>query len=372
MMKTTQEEALKKLEQYVNLPSGSHDAEDVEAFAGAVCADWEALGMRVVRHPGGALECAIGEGEDELLLLGHMDTVFPRAEHWPFRLEGDRAYGPGTMDMKGGLLVMYYALREVLPALPPHAKIVCVLNADEEIGSSNSHALIEAHAARAFAALSFEPVRPSGAFVAERKGVIAFSVRCTGQRGHAGSAYRSCGSAIQQLCRVVGDLYALRDDARDISLNVGVLQGGVAENIIADEAEARCEVRFYDPAYQDELLAAVERICAQPGVPGTTTALHVGASHPPFKANEKSARLLELAQEIGRAQGREITAESTGGAGDVAYVCASGIAALDGLGVEGFGAHTKDEYAIASSLLRNAHFAADLIKALVQRPDRVR
>ena len=251
-MKTTQEEALKKLEEYVNLPSGSYDTEDVEAFAGAVRADWEALGMRVVRHPGGALECTIGEGEDELLLLGHMDTVFPHAEHWPFRLKDDRAYGPGTMDMKGGL------------------------------------------------------------------------------------------------------------------------RGGVAENIIADEAEARCEVRFYDPAYQAGLLSAIEAICAQPGVPGTTTTLHVGASHPPFKANEKSARLLELAQEIGRAQGREITAESTGGAGDIAYVCASGIAALDGLGVEGFGAHTKDEYAIASSLLRNARFAADLIKALVQHPDRVR
>ncbi len=374
-MKTTQGEAQKKLEQYVNLPSGSHDRADVNAFADAVQADFEALGMEVIRHHddsvGDTLECRAGTGEHTLLLLGHMDTVFAHAESWPFRLEGDKAFGPGAMDMKGGLLVMYFALKEVLPFLPRDTKIICVLNADEEIGSQSSHALMEAHAKQAFAALSFEPARPSGALVAQRKGVISFRIHCTGQRGHAGSAYLECGSAIEQICRVVNALYTLRDDARSISINVGRIEGGSRENIIADEANASCELRFFDPGYQEELLTRVREICARPGIKGTTTELYVGASHPPFKANEKSARLLEIMKQIALAQGRCVTAESTGGAGDIAFAGLQGIAALDGLGIAGFHAHAKAEYALMSSLLPNAQLAADLMKSLLQRPEQV-
>lgn len=374
-MKTTLAEAKEKLEQYVNLPSGSHDQADVNAFADVVQADFEALGMEVIRHPdecaGDTLECRAGTGKNELLLLGHMDTVFARGENWPFRVEGDKAFGPGAMDMKGGLLVMYFALKEVLPALPNDTKIVCVLNADEEIGSQSSHALIEAHAKQAFAALSFEPVRPSGALVAQRKGVISFHIRCTGQRGHAGSAYLECASAIEQICGVVNALYTLRDDARSISINVGRIEGGSGENIIADEANAYCELRFFDPAYQNELLAKVREICDRPGIQGTTTELHVGASHPPFKANDKSARLLEMARQVAEMQGRTIKAESTGGAGDIAFAGLQGIAALDGLGIAGFHAHAKAEYALMSSLLPNAQIAAELMRALLLHPERV-
>lgn len=374
-MQTTLEEALAKLAQYVNMPSGSHDRDDVNAFADLVQADMAGLGFSVVRHShkqaGDTLECSIGSGENVLLLLGHMDTVFACAEFWPFRLEGDKAFGPGAMDMKGGLLVMYFALREVLPSLPGNTKIVCILNADEEIGSQSSSALIERYAQEAFAALSFEPARPSGALVAERKGVISFGVHCTGQRGHAGSAYLSCGSAIEQICRVVGELYTMRDDERSVSLNIGVIQGGWGENVIADAADARGEIRYFDPALKPQLLEKLREICDRPGVAGTTTALAIGASHPSFKANARCARLLALTQAIAGAQGRQIAAESTGGAGDIAYAGLHGLAALDGLGIAGFGAHTKDEYAVVSSFLPAIALNAQLIKALLHHPEQV-
>lgn len=371
-MRVTREEALQKLESYVNMPSGSQDQEGVDAFVRRVQSDFEELGMKVVRGAGNTLECTAGVGENELLLMGHMDTVFARAENWPFRVEGDRAYGPGCMDMKGGLLVMYYALREIIPQIPANARVVCVLNSDEEIGSGASAALIEAHARKAFAALSYEPLRSSGALVSQRKGVISFEICCTGKSGHAGSAYLQGASAIQQLCSVVNDLYTIRDDARDISINIGTIGGGTAKNIIADEARASGEIRFYDPAYTEELLGRLKAICEKPGVTGTHTILKTRASHPPFKANEKSARLLGLAQEIGRKQGRDIPSESTGGAGDIAFAGLQGIASLDGLGIGGEGAHTKDECAYLDSFLPQIELSAALIQRLLENPNCVR
>lgn len=372
-MKVTTQEALEKLEEYVNLPSGSFDRADVNAFGMQVQQDFEALGMQVTRHDGGVvgdtLECTYGEGKHKILLMGHMDTVFPQEEAWPMYIEGDRAYGPGTMDMKGGLLVMYFALREVLPALPSEVKVVCLLNADEEIGSETSRELISRHAKTAVAALSFEPARPSGAFVGGRKGVISFTVTCKGQRGHSGSAYLHCASAIQQLCCVVNALYTLRDDTRDISINVGTIHGGVGENIIADEATAQVEMRYFNPNYKEELVARVREICAQPGIAGTTTTVEMGANHPPFMAGERSEHLLNVVKQIGQAQGRVITAERTGGAGDISFAALEGTAALDGLGLLGDGAHSKQEYAQIASFLPAIALAVETIQTIAKAPE---
>ena len=361
----------------MNLPSGSYDLPGLAAFTVQVESDMRALGFAVTRHGapgvGDTLECVYGDGEDTLLLLGHMDTVFPRAESQPFcDLGGDEVTGSGVMDMKGGLLIMQTALADVLPDLPKTARVVCVLNADEEIGSGTSSALITEWAKKSFACLVFEPMRESGALVRQRKGVISFRVRCTGIRGHAGSAYLRSASAIQQLCAVISELYALRDDARQISVNVGVISGGTAENVVCDEATALAEVRFYNPAYGEEILGKLRAICEKPGVPGTATELTVNASHPPFMATEKSLRLLALAQEVAREQGIELPAEDTGGAGDVSFASLAGVAALDGLGLLGFGAHTTKERGELSSFAQNAKLSAALMRALIDNPDAVR
>ena len=376
-MELERERIVARLAQYVNLPSGSYDLPGLAAFTAQVESDMCALGFAVTRHSapgvGDTLECVYGDGEDTLLLLGHMDTVFPRAESQPFcDLGGDEVSGSGVMDMKGGLLIMQTALADVLPDLPKTARVVCVLNADEEIGSGTSSALIAAWAKKSFACLTFEPMRESGALVRQRKGVISFRVRCTGIRGHAGSAYQRSASAIQQLCAVVGELYALRDDARQISVNVGVISGGTAENVVCDEATALAEVRFYNPAYGEEVLGKLHAICEKPGVPGTATELTVNASHPPFMATEKSLRLLALAQEVAREQGIELPAEDTGGAGDVSFASLAGVAALDGLGLRGFGAHTTKERGVLSSFAQNAKLSAALMRALIDNPDAVR
>ena len=314
-----QMDALQKLEQYVNMSSGSADLEGLAAFVSGVEKDMQALGFTVTRHPmarrGDALECVYGDGEDTLLLIGHMDTVFAREENQPFAVDGDRLTGSGVMDMKGGVLIMQAALAEVLPAMPKRMRVVAILSADEEIGSEGCSGVITKWTKQAFACLSFEPMRPGNTLVRQRKGVTAFQIACTGIRGHAGANYLKCASAIQQLCAVVNELYMLRDDEKLLSINVGVIHGGTAENVVCDEATLRAEVRSFDPAAIDAAWAKIEAICAKPGIPGTTTTLKKIAAHPPFHANEKSAKLLELVYAQAQALGMTVAAEDTGGAG---------------------------------------------------------
>lgn len=366
-MEWTREEAVARLARYVNMPSGSRDIEGLSAFSAVVAADMEALGFHVTRHSapgvGDTLECTYGSGADTLLLLGHMDTVFTREQSRPLTITGpDEVQGSGVMDMKGGLLVMQAALEAFLPDLPPNGRIVCVLSGDEEIGAPASRRIIERCAQGAFACLCFEPARESSALVRSRKGVTSFAVRCTGISGHAGTAYLTSASAIEQLCRLVGSLYALRNDARSVSVNVGEIHGGSAANVVCSEAYLNGEFRYVHPEDGQELEKQLRALCAAPGVPGTAMQLDVHAAHPPFEANDRNARMLQLVLRAGRRLGREIDAEDTGGAGDIAFASLCGAACIDGLGLHGRGMHTLEETGTISSLVRNAALSAEVMR----------
>ena len=202
--------------------------------------------------------------------------------------------------------------------------------------------------------------------------MTAFQIACTGIRGHAGANYLKCVSAIQQLCAVVNELYMLRDDEKLLSINVGVIHGGTAENVVCDEATLRAEVRSFDPAAIDAAWAKIEAICAKPGIPGTTTTLKKIAAHPPFHANEKSAKLLELVYAQAQALGMTVAAEDTGGAGDVAFAAMEDLAALDGFGLLGENAHTTKECGSLASFERNVKLSAAVMRALFANPELVR
>ncbi len=357
---------LETLEKYVSLPSGTLDKQDVTALAKAIAADFETLGMTVTlftgTNMGPVVECSFGHGKKQLMLMGHMDTVFPRAECQPFVIEGDIAHGSGVCDMKGGIAVMLHALKSVLSKVDQDKyTIKVVLNPDEEVGSPESHPIILKNAQSSFAALSFEPARKGGALTCERKGVTSFTIRCTGIRGHSGANYLQCASAIQELCQRINAIYKLRDDSRDISVNIGVIQGGTAENVVADEAVAHGEFRYYDQSFRQELTDKLLAICAVPGIPGTTTTLTWGNTHPALKATEQSMELVKLAQKIAAEYGVSLGAESTGGAGDIAIAGLAGIPVLDGFGLEGDGMHTTHEFAY----IKNVAFKVTLAERML-------
>ncbi len=362
---------MQTLEKYVSLPSGTWDKEDVTTVAKAIAVDFENLGMKVTLHPGKDMgpivECVYGHGPLQLMLMGHMDTVFPHDECQPFQIEGDKAYGSGICDMKGGIAVMLHALHEVLPKVDQQKYTVKVLlNSDEEVGSPESYDKILNTARESFAALSFEPSRMGGALTVERKGVTSFTIRCTGVRGHSGANYLNCASAIQELCQRINTAYTLRDDLRDISVNIGVIKGGTAENVVADEAVAHGEFRYYDQNFRQELIDRLTEICTAPGVLGTTTTLSWGSTHPALMATPKSMELVKTAQEIAAEYGVALTAQSTGGAGDIAIAGLAGIPVLDGMGLEGDGMHTIHEYALIHNLDYKVALATRMLLSLLK------
>ncbi len=356
------------LKKYVDQPSGTLDKEDVAKAAEMFAADFESLGFRTELIPGQKygpiLNAVIGTGDLQLMLMGHMDTVFPRDTAVPFTPLGPgEALGSGATDMKGGVVVMLYALKKALPAVDlTRVRIRVILNADEEIGSPESHDMILKTAAGSFAALSFEPCGSDWRLTCARKGVTSVLVECEGIPGHSGARYKECASAIQALCAHITGLYTLRDDARDISFNAGVITGGTAENVVAPYARAKCEFRYFNEAYKPGLMDRIRDICGREPVPGVKTRVTFGASHPAIDLNEKSRRLLDMALAVSAEQGVPRKHERTGGAGDIAIAGLAGIPVLDGLGLRGEGMHTVKETVYLDSLPAQIDFAAEMIK----------
>ena len=330
--------------------------------------EFEELGFTVTTVPGDTfgpkLVCDIGRGPKKLMLMGHMDTVFPRAMMTPYTEQPDGTIlGSGIMDMKGGVVVMLYALREVLPELDlDRYSLRVVLNADEEVGSPESHDLILENAKQAFAVLSFEPCGVNGRLTCARKGVTSVEITCTGKPGHAGIMYKSCASAIQALCAQITKLYTLRDDDREISFNAGFISGGTAENVVAPSATCKCEFRYFNQAYKAELTEKIKAIIAEEPVPGAVTTATFGASHPAIDINEKSQALLDIALQLAKEQGLERFHERTGGAGDIAIAGQAGVGVLDGFGIVGGGAHTDKEFCFKDQVLPSVAFAAEMLR----------
>jgi glutamate carboxypeptidase len=356
---------LDTLKDYVDLPSFSHDKDDASRLSDRITQDFKALGFKVNQMPGKTYAPTIvaswGQGARKLLLMGHMDTVFPRERFRPFSISGDSVSGSGVVDMKGGIAVMVHAVKRVLPLLnADEAGLIAVINADEEVGSEESTPHILAAANKAFAALSFEPSQ-RGALTVQRKGVTAFRVDVTGIGGHAGSDYKKAASAIKQLIIVLNRLDELRDDTQDVSLNIGVIGGGTAENVVADKAFATGEFRSFDPVVLTGLRQKVADICNAKGIPGTTTTLTYGQTHPACKETPESLALFSAAQEIAKKQGRELILESTGGAGDISIAAQAGIPVLDGLGIAGEKVHTALEKGDAALLPLQVDLAAEMI-----------
>ena len=267
--------------------------------------------------------------------------------------------------MKGGDVVMLYALQKALPHIDlEQVKITALLNPDEEIGSPESHELIYQTALQSFAALSFEPSSVDGRFICARKGVTSVEIACEGIPGHAGAKYKECASAIQALCAHITQLYSLRDDSRDISFNAGLISGDTAENVVAPHAKANCEFRYYNEAYKPELTQRIRAICAQEPVAGVKTSVSFGASHPAIDLNEKSQKLLDLALSICAEQGIVRYHERTGGAGDISIAGQAGIGVLDGLGLMGDKMHTVEEWVNLDSLNPQIDLADALIRAV--------
>jgi glutamate carboxypeptidase len=362
---------LAELERLVNIDCGSYSPAGVNRVADAVAASLGELGASVERlaHPDGTLGDLVvgrlpGDGP-RLLLIGHMDTVFDdgTAAARPFRVDGKRALGPGTSDMKGGLLAGLHALA-ALHAVGQRPAVTFVANPDEEIGSPFSTPRIRALVAEHDAALVLECARANGDIVSARKGVADLHLRFEGRAAHAGVEPEKGRSAVLAAARAVVALHALNGRWPGVTLNAGVIAGGTRPNVVAAECLVKLDVRGVHADEFEAAQAEVSRIVGEPAVDGVTTGVERIAFHPPMEPSPANRRLAELAVTVAGELGFELRHTTTGGASDANTTSAAGLPTLDGLGPIGGDDHSADEWLDLSSVVpRTAMLAALIARA---------
>ncbi len=298
-----------------------------------------------------------------VLLLGHFDTVWPvgTLATMPVEIRDGRLYGPGTFDMKAGLVIA--GLAAALAA--PHLRTIGVdilFTSDEEVGSVASRAAIEAAARESIAVLVFEPSLPGGVLKTARKGIGTFRLDAHGVAAHAGVAPQDGASAVTEIARQVLALQALEDPARGTTINTGVISGGTRTNVIAEHASIEVDVRVSERAEQARIEAAWDALRAHD--PRVVLTRHGGFDRPPMERGPQSRALYELARHAGASMGIDVAEGSTGGASDGNFTAALGIPTLDGLGADGDGAHARHEHVVIESLTDRAALAAAILLAL--------
>jgi glutamate carboxypeptidase len=300
-------------------------------------------------------------GRRPIALIGHLDTVFPPGTFEGFRRDGDRARGPGVLDMKGGLVVIAYALRAIAAAytggLDAIAPLCLCIVADEEVGSPEGRPLIEGVTRGAAAALVFESGRAADVIITRRKGTGSITAVAHGKAAHAGAAHRDGRNAIWALAVFVDLAQRLTDYDRGLTVNVGKVSGGYGKNTVPDRAEGLVDIRFCTRDDGERLVGSLREAAelAQSAVPGTRIELDGGIARLPLERTEKSLALYSAYAACARTSGLGGgEAPLIGGGSDASTTSAIGIPSIDGLGPRGSGFHTKDEHIEISSLVPKA------------------
>lgn len=352
------------LEALVNIDSNSYDKAGNDAVADLITQWLEQDGITVIRHPrpdsGDILEAQLGgTGQGHALLIGHRDTVFPTGTvaSRGYSQKENLGFGPGVADMKSALVMNCFVLRALsrLPNFP--LPVRALFTADEEIGSPDGRAFIEAAAEGARGVLNVEPGRVSGNVVTGRKGGAGFLINVTGKAAHAGVSHADGASAIEALARKIIKLHALTDYEAGITTNIGTITGGVSRNTVAPSASAQLDIRFVTTVQRDQLYQAIQTIIADSDTPGTIATIEQTSEFYPLEERMSSA-LFALYQSQAKAIGFAVDGEFTGGCSDAGWTASLGVPTLCGLGPVGAKMHTDEEYCLLGTLVPRAQALA--------------
>jgi glutamate carboxypeptidase len=371
---------LKDLRALVGIDSGTYVPQGVNRVADLMEERLRSSGWKTERRPhspapgdprfGDVLVARLeggksaSEGGRRVLLIGHMDTVFPEgtAAERPFRVEGSRAYGPGVSDMKSGLLAGWYAVACLQDAgSDGFDSITYVCNPDEEIGSPFSGAVIQERARESDVCFVLEGARENGDIVSARKGVQDVRIVFGGRAAHAGVEPERGRSATLQAAHTTVALHDLNGRWPGVTVNVGVIQGGTRPNVVAERCELQVDVRAETAAAFEEALAEVRRVALRTTVPDVSVEVEARSGFPPMEKAAGSERLVARAKEIAGELGFELSDASTGGASDANPVSAMGVPTLDGLGPIGGADHAPGEWLDLESVVPRTALLASLI-----------
>ena len=371
------EKFLVDLETIVNIDSGSRYVPGLEAVSAFFQKRFQKIGWTTTNYSfdDGKVPCLEAankplSGNDsalDLLFIGHMDTVFEQgtAAARPFSRDEKRAYGPGVSDMKGGLVTMLH-IAELLQqtAVAKDITIAMAFNSDEEIGSRGSRPWYEGLATKSRCVFVFEPWRSTGERILQRKGGGNFDVICHGKAAHAGAAPEDGANAVIELAHQILAVKELARGDHGTTVNVTVIEGGTADNVIPDYAKASVDVRIAQAEEGHRIEDSFEALGRNVHTPGVRVEVRGGINRPPMAPSEKTKQVWKQIAAIGEAIGLEMTLTTTGGCSDGNYTAALGIPTIDAMGVRGGCAHSQDEYIELDSILPNMHLMFEIVKAV--------
>jgi glutamate carboxypeptidase len=366
-----QPDMLDTLKRWVNHDSPTFDKPSVDALGRQVAGAFARLSTSIEAQPqseyGDHYRIVWGQGARQILLLAHLDTVWPKGEaaQRPFAVRDGKATGPGVNDMKSGIVIGLYALRALVETgqMPAH-RLVYLLTSDEEIGSPTSRALIEAEALRSDYVLVLEPSR-WGPLTTWRKGVGRFTLEVKGIASHSGVDPEKGVSAIEEMAHQILKLHAMSDLARGTTVNVGMVQGGTRVNVVAASAQAEVDLRVMTLTEGKRMQKAVMGLV--PVLKGTSIYVSGGINRPPFEETPAGLALYERARIVGARLGLELDKIGSGGGSDGNFTAALGVPTLDGLGAVGQGSHALNEHILVKSLPQRATLLAELVLDLGQQ-----
>lgn len=382
---TQQQPMLDTLEAMVNTDGGSYDKPGVDAVGAIMREFCEGHGLTVEtvrgeKHgdclrailphegPKGETPRARGNHAQNIVLMGHRDTVFPKGEptRRPFTIREGRAYGPGVADMKAGLVMNMFILAAFRKFGGAPGPMVGLFTGDEEIGSPEGRAVIEAEARGARVVFNSEPGRPSGGVVTGRKGGVFSVFEIEGKAAHSGGNFTAGISAIGELAQKIIAIHALTDLERGITLNVGLVSGGQSVNTVAPSATGQIDLRYVHPADRDEIVGKLHEIVATSYVPGTRAKLTIKGEFNPLTQDEAARKLFGLYQSAATEAGLSVEGEFSGGCADSGFTAQQGAPTICAVGPVGGLAHSPDEYLEIASLVPRAQTMARAILRLEQ------
>jgi glutamate carboxypeptidase len=365
---------LKLLGEFVRCESPSHVKSAVDECAAMVAREWQRRGakVRILRqgqrgnHVRAENWDGVGRASGQIMVLGHTDTVYPLGTlaKMPFRVGQGRAWGPGTFDMKGGIVLALFAV-DALRALgvQPTKRLVFLWTSDEEIGSESSRRTIEQEARRSDAVLVLEPsFGREGRLKTQRKGVGGAEIIATGRSAHAGIDPEKGVNAVHELALQIARLMEMNDPRRGITVQTTVVSGGSITNVVPEHARAMVDIRYARAADIPRINRCLHAL--RPILKGARVEVRGGAARPPLERTAAVSKLFGVAQSLMQEMGLPIGEASTGGGSDGSFTAALGVPTLDGLGAVGDGAHSPREHVVISKLRERAALIAGLLATL--------
>ena len=376
-VEATHADYMADLRRLVAIDCGTYSKAGVDEVGRIVGERFRALGAAVATVPNADLGDTVvatwtGAGGPSVLLIGHMDTVYPdgTVARRPFTIDGNRAHAPGVTDMKAGLLTGLHAIAAVLAVAGdlPFKQLTFIANPDEEIGSPASRPVIQQHAGSADVALVLECARANGDIVSARKGIVDLALRLTGRAAHAGIEPEKGRNAIVEAAHKMLAVTALNGRWPGVTFNVGVIGGGTRPNVVPAEVTFEIDVRATTRAALEAAEAEIAQICATSTVPDVTCSIEEKGRHWPMEKSAGTAQLVDYAVGLAGRLGFPLRDAATGGASDANTTAGLGIPTVDGLGPVGGGDHSEEEYLELDSIVPRTTLLAGLLLTVARDP----